>query len=151
MSARITVSTVREDTVNYRADGPDYLYRFWKDVIATQPDHEPEKESMVVMLLNTKLFAFAWHRVAVGTVSEVMAHPREILRPVIAGSAWAFALMHNHPSGDPNPSAADSRMTTRLRECGELMGIPLKDHVIAGEPAVGRLPYYSFREAGLIA
>lgn len=150
-TARVTVSTVREDTVDHRMESPVQLWDFWKYVIATQPDYEPEKECLIVVLLNTKLHAFAWNRVSLGTIDQTYAHPREIFRPVIAGGAWAFALMHNHPSGDPTPSPADSKMTTRIRECAELMQIKFVDHVIVGMPGDGRLPYYSFREAGCIA
>jgi DNA repair protein RadC len=149
-SARITISTVREDAVTYQTDRPEQLYQYWHDVVAAQPDYEPEKETLVVVLLNTKMNPFAWHRVSIGTVAETMAHPREIMRPVIAGGAWAFALMHNHPSGDPLPSRADNQITTRIRECAELFQINFMDHLIVGHPAAGRLPYFSFKEAGLI-
>jgi DNA repair protein RadC len=147
-SARVTVATVREDVVPYNTDSPEMLYQFWQDVIASQPDYEPDKESLVVVLLTTRLRPYAWHRVSLGTISEVSAHPREIMRPVIVGGAYAFVLMHNHPSGDPSPSRADHAVTTRIRECAELFQIRFCDHVIAGAPGAWPRPYYSFREAG---
>ena len=58
--------------------------------------------------------------------------------------------MHNHPSGDPSPSSADEAMTRRITEVSGLLQIRFVDHVIVGEPAPGRSPYFSFREAGLI-
>jgi DNA repair protein RadC len=100
--------------------------------------------------MNTRLRPYAWHRVSLGTVSECHCHPREILRPVLAAGAYGFALMHNHPSGEPSPSRSDEAVTRRMVEASALMQIRLVDHVIVGEPAPGRSPYYSFREAGLI-
>jgi DNA repair protein RadC len=149
-SARITVATVRETVVDYNTDGPEMLYKFWQDVVATQPDFEHDKESLIVILMTTRLRPYAWHRVSLGTMSECLAHPREIMRPVIVGGAYAFALMHNHPSGDPSPSSADKQLTSRVRECAQLFQIRFCDHVVAGAPASGRYPYFSFAEAGMI-
>jgi DNA repair protein RadC len=147
---RITVSTVRDQVCDFATDTPETLSRYWHEVIAAQPDHEPDKESLVVVMLTTRMRPFAWHRVSLGTVAECSAHPREIMRPVIAAGAYSFTLMHNHPSGDPSPSEADLRITRRIVEAGELMHIPLLDHVIIDEPAPGRTGYFSFRECGVI-
>jgi len=126
------------------------MYTYWQRVIATQPDHEPDKECVVAVMLNTRLQAYAWNLVSLGTVSESSAHPREVFRPVIAAGAHAFCLMHSHPSGDPSPSQADERVTRRMVECAELLQIRMLDHIIIGTPAPGRSPYFSFREAGLV-
>jgi DNA repair protein RadC len=147
---RITVATVRDQVCDITADSPEELYRYWRDVIAKQPDHEPDKESVVVVMLTTRMRPFAWHRVSLGTISECTAHPREIFRPVIASGAYAFAMMHNHPSGDPSPSRADEVITRRINDAAGILQIPLTDHLIVGEPAPGRTPYFSFREAGII-
>lgn len=147
---RVTVTTVRDQVCDIAADQPDELYRYWQDVIATQPDHEPDKETLVVVMMTARLRPYAWHRVSLGTVSECTAHPREIMRTVIATGAYAFSIMHNHPSGDPSPSRADEQITRRMVDVAAMMQIPLIDHLIAGEPAPGRTPYFSFREAGLI-
>lgn len=61
---RITVNTVRETRCDIDGDQPEKLYRYWQEVIATQPDHEADKESVVVVMLTTRLRPFAWHRVA---------------------------------------------------------------------------------------
>jgi DNA repair protein RadC len=147
---RITVTSVREDVCTYNTDTPEALHRFWVDVIAKQPDHEPDKEAVVVVMMNARLRPHAWHRVSLGSVSECSAHPREIFRPVIAAGAYGFALTHNHPSGDPSPSRADEAITRRINEAATLLQIRLIDHVIIGEPAPGRQPYFSFKEAGLL-
>ena len=132
------------------ADTPEKLRDFWRTIIAEQPDYEPDKESVVVVLLNTRLRPYAWNRVSLGTVNESTAHPREILRPVICGGAYGFVLMHNHPSGDPSPSRSDESTTRRVVEAANIMQVRFVDHVIVGEPLPGRADYYSFREAGLI-
>lgn len=150
ISARIMVSIVAEDASTFDGDTPDSLYCYWQAVIAEQPDYEPDKESVIVVLLNSRLRAYAWHRVSLGTVSESSAHPREVFRPAIAGGAYAIAIMHNHPSGDPSPSRADELITRVLVKAGELLQIRLVDHVIVGAPSPGRSPFYSFREGGLI-
>ncbi len=130
---------------------PQAIYEFWKTIVETQPDHEPDKERVVTIMLDAKLRPFAWNLVSIGHLSEASAHPREILRPVIATAAFGFVMMHNHPSGDPTPSRADDLVTRRLVECAEMLQVRLLDHVIIGRPAPGRTAYYSFREAGTVA
>ena len=150
-SARITVSVVREDSHDAApTDTPERLAEFWKTIIAEQPDHEADKESLVVVLLNARFRPFAWNRISLGTVDSCVAHPRDIIRPVIVGGAYGFALAHNHPSGDPTPSDADLRITRRMVEVSGLIQIRFLDHLIVGEPSPGRQGYYSFREAGII-
>jgi DNA repair protein RadC len=109
------------------------------------------QESVRVLLLNSRLCLMRADEVHRGAVSETIAHPREILRKGIMHSAFAFIIAHNHPSGDPSPSAADVQLTRRLREASEIVGIRFLDHIIIGAPGspTGQ-PYYSFREAGLL-
>ena len=107
-------------------------------------------ESLRVVLLDTKLKLIRSDEVFRGSVNECMAHPREIFRPALLHSAYALIVVHNHPSGDPVPSDADRRLTTRLREVAELMQIRLIDHIILGSGDGGRQPWFSFREAGML-
>lgn len=149
VTSRIIV--LREDRLEHPTTAtPVRLYEFWKQVIETQPDHEFEKETCVVALLDTRMVPYAWHRISIGSVNEAICHPREVFRPVIAGAAAHFALMHNHPSGDPTPSLPDEAITRNLVQASEIMRIRMLDHVIVGTEAEGRNPYYSFREGGLI-
>ena len=150
ITQRIIISTVKEDAYYKTVDSPELLYDYWKVVIEKASCHEFDKETLVCVLLNAKLKPFAYNKISVGTVTETLAHPREIIRPVICTGAFGFALMHNHPSGDPRPSRADSQLTTRIREASEMLQIRFIDHVIVGEPENGRLPYFSFKEAGHI-
>lgn len=127
-------------------DTPELIYRYF----APQLQHLPQEQVLVVGL-DTRLRHLSTSIVSIGTVNEASAHPREILRPVIARAAYGFVLLHNHPSGDPSPSAADNAVTRRINEAATLMQIRFVDHVIIGRSELGRSPYYSFREAGLIA
>ncbi|MFZ3377046.1 MAG: JAB domain-containing protein [Chthoniobacterales bacterium] len=68
-----------------------------------------------------------------GSLNESIAHPREIFRAAIATGAHAMVLLHNHPSGYPQPSAADRCLTQRLRDAADLLQIKLLDHIIVGQ------------------
>ncbi len=102
------------------------------------------KEQFHVILLDGKNRPLKDVRVSEGTLTASLVHPREVFVPVIEESAAAIILVHNHPSGDPTPSAEDIAITHRLREVGELMGVRVLDHVIIGH---GR--YVSFSDEGL--
>lgn len=103
------------------------------------------KETFYSLLLDTKHRLIREEKIAVGSLSESVVHPREVFRSAVAESAAAVAFVHNHPSGNPDPSPEDHRLTRRLCEAGELVGIKVLDHLI-----VGRDSYFSFAEAGLI-
>jgi DNA repair protein RadC len=102
------------------------------------------KEQFHVILLDGKNRPIKDVRVSEGTLTASLVHPREVFVPVIEESAAAIVLVHNHPSGDPTPSAEDVAITHRLREVGELMGVRVLDHVVIGD---GR--YVSFADEGL--
>lgn len=108
------------------------------------------KESLRIILLDTRYHLIKSEEVSLGSVNESIAHPRDVFRPAIIYSAYAVVVVHNHPSGDPSPSQADHSLTRRLREVAELLQIKLLDHVIIGAPAAGRLPYFSFKEMGAL-
>lgn len=78
-----------------------------------------------------------------GTLSSSLVHPREVFAPAIEKRAAALIVAHNHPSGDPRPSAEDREATRRLRRAGELLGIELLDHLVIAERGL-----FSFREQG---
>lgn len=104
------------------------------------------RESVRVVLLDTKQHVIRIHEVSLGSLTESIAHPREIFQPVIAYAAHSFVLVHNHPSGDPLPSDQDRRITNRLKEASRLLMVTFYDHVIVGTSDNGRKPYFSFRE-----
>ena len=74
-----------------------------------------------------------------GSLSGVEIHPRDVFRPLIRAGAAAVIFCHNHPSGDPAPSRADVELTQRLREVGDLCGIPVLDHVVVGSEGFASL------------
>lgn len=108
------------------------------------------KEALRVVLLDTRYNHLRIEEVSLGSINESIAHPRDVFRPALIYSAYAVVVVHNHPSGDPSPSQADHSLTRRLREAAELLQIKLLDHVIIGAPAEGRLPYFSFKEMGVL-
>jgi DNA repair protein RadC len=108
------------------------------------------RESLRVVLLDTKLRLIRVCEVSLGSLNESLAHPREVFQPAIIHSAYGIIVVHNHPSGDPQPSEADRRLTQRLRSAAELLSISLLDHVILGNTEGGRVPWFSFREAGVL-
>jgi len=108
------------------------------------------KESLRVILLDTRYHLLRMEEISRGSVNESIAHPRDVFRPAVISSAYAVIVVHNHPSGDPSPSQSDHSLTRRLAEAAELLQIKLLDHIIIGAPAEGRLPYFSFKEAGVL-
>lgn len=108
-------------------------------------------EQVIVAAVDCRLQHLATSLVSIGSVNESIAHPRDILRPVISRGAHGFVLVHNHPSGDPAPSAADHSVTRRVQEAAQLLQLRFVDHVIIGRDQGGRPPWYSFREAGQLS
>lgn len=114
--------------------------------------HGLEVEKFWVLCLNRKNRLIQCVEITSGTATSSLAHPREVFREAIRESATAVICAHNHPSGDPAPSAADIKITRQLREAGQSVDITLLDHVILGTTSADPLGrgYYSFRESGLI-
>jgi DNA repair protein RadC len=104
------------------------------------------QEEFRVLLLNTHHHVIRETVVTRGTLDASLVHAREVFRPAIVESAAAVVLVHNHPSGDPAPSAEDRVVTRQLAEAGRTLGIPVVDHVIVGDGC-----YVSFVEAGLLS
>lgn len=105
-----------------------------------------DREHFRAVLLNTRHEVLDAPSVAVGGLDSAPIHPREVFKEAIRRSAAAVILVHNHPSGTPEPSADDLRITARLREAGRVVGIEVLDHVIIGD---GR--FVSLRERGALA
>ena len=100
-------------------------------------------EKFMVMLLNTKNRVIQVLQVAEGSLTSAVVHPREVFAPAIVNHAACILVAHNHPSGDPYPSTEDRNLTTALEEAGNMIGIPLMDHLVIGDGH-----YYSFKEHG---
>jgi len=114
--------------------------------------HGLEVEKFWVLCLNRKNRLKKLVEVTSGTATSSLAHPREVFRCAIREGATAVACVHNHPSGDPAPSAADVQVTRQLRDAAKAIDIELLDHVIIGRAGVDPtgLGYFSFRSAGIL-
>jgi DNA repair protein RadC len=151
---RFVISRVAEGpSTNELCTTPEALANYWNSQVAGAPDYTPDQERIVAVILNPRMRPTGWHLVALGTCNECLARVSEILRPAVVCNSYAFALIHNHPSGDVSPSEADNRLTQRVKDAATLMGIRLIDHLIVTEqsrlmPNASR--FFSFRETGLL-
>jgi DNA repair protein RadC len=112
---------------------PDHAAEYWRRHIATHPYFDPERECLVVLLLNARKRLKGHQLVSTGTMDTILAHPREIFRAAIVSCAAFLVLLHNHPSGDPTPSEADIKATRDLIQAGQLLKIEVLDHIIMGD------------------
>ena len=135
----------REILGNEKLDSPDRVYQLLGPEM-----RQLRKESLRVVLLDTRYRLMRVEQVSQGSVNESIAHPRDIFHPAVAASAYAVIVVHNHPSGDASPSQTDHSLTRRLAEAAELLQIKLLDHIIIGEPLEGQPGYFSFKEAGIL-
>ena len=119
---------------------PEAIAAFYKEEM-----RHKEQEEMHLMILNTKQVLIRDILLFRGTINQSPASPREIFIEALRYHAASVVLVHNHPSGDPTPSADDRRTTVRIQEAGAMLGIRLLDHVIIGEQA-----YFSFKERGIL-
>lgn len=110
-----------------KIDSPQQAYQLVKDDLETK-----EREIFMVILKDAKNYLITYQIVAIGSLSELLVHPREVFYPAIRHKAASLILAHNHPTGDPTPSQEDIAMTKTLIEAGHLMGIPIHDHLIVG-------------------
>ncbi len=126
---------------------PDLVWRHFHPLIAGLA-----VEKFWVLCLNRKNRLLKQVEITSGTATSSLAHPREVFREAIRHGATALVCVHNHPSGDPAPSAADVQVTRQLREAAKAVDIELLDHVIVGHAHADPrgLGYYSFREAGVL-
>jgi DNA repair protein RadC len=103
------------------------------------------QEAFFVLTLNHKGQMIDRYMISLGTLTATLVHPREVFRPAIHDGASTVIVVHNHPSGNPEPSRHDRDLTGRLVEAGTLLGIKVTDHVIIGDGT-----YYSFAAHGLM-
>ena len=149
-AARLAAATelgrrvAKEVIARHKMDSPEVVCQ-----LLAQDLRALTRESLRVLLLDTKYHLLHIEEVSLGSLNESIAHPREIFRPAFIYSAYAMILVHNHPSGDPTPSKADKLLTRRMVEIGALLQIVLADHIIiGGDLRSGEPSYYSFKEAG---
>src|SRR5712692_249497 len=130
--------TAQSEPVHIR--GPQDVHRFLHERASQEL-----AEVFYVLTLNSQSRVVSCQEVTRGTLTSSLVHPREVFRLAIAEGAAGIVVVHNHPSGDPTPSADDKAVTRQLVEAGKVLDIPVYDHVVIGN---GR--YVSFAEAGLL-
>jgi len=115
-------------------------------------EENPVQEAFYAVYLDRKNHPIGRHMISLGTATSALAAPREVFRGAILAGATALVVSHNHPSGDPAPSAADVQVTRQLRNAATIINIDLHDHVICDDAKTDPLGrgYYSFREHGVI-
>ncbi len=126
--------------IRYKVTNPWDIYKYYMDSLRYL-----NKEIFKIILLNTKNEIICDIDISVGTLNMSVVHPREVFREAIKRSSNKIILMHNHPSGNIEPSNEDKNVTSRLVKCGELIGIEVIDHIIIGDGL-----YYSFKENMII-
>jgi DNA repair protein RadC len=119
---------------------PEDVFRCYGDLFAGQV-----RERFVVFWLDASNKVIGFEIVTEGTLNSSLVHPREVFRGAIVATAAAIIVAHNHPSGNPEPSAEDVEITKQLVESGRTIGIPVHDHIIIGEAC-----YTSLAERGMI-
>lgn len=134
---------IREELPEYidtkRFTSPQQVFEMFRDLILETKEH------FLCLHLDGKNRIICLDRVAVGSLNQCVVHVREVMKSALLSSAAAIILVHNHPSGDPAPSGEDLAITKRLKETGDLIGIPVLDHIIVGDGQ-----YLSFAEKGLM-
>jgi DNA repair protein RadC len=106
---------------------------------------DPDREHVVAVYLDVQNKFVGVHLVAVGAIDFVVFNPAEVYKAALLCNASTVVLAHNHPSGEPAPSQPDRWITERVARAGSLLGIPLVDHIVIGQPG-----YVSLRELGWI-
>jgi DNA repair protein RadC len=136
---------IKEDTVEYSdttIKSPCDIVRLAREVLEM---HEMAEENFVILCLNTKNKIAGVHTVSIGSLNASIVHPREVFKAALLNNANGIICLHNHPSGDPEPSRDDIETTHRLVNAGNILGIKVLDHIIIGD---GR--YISLKERGLM-
>ncbi len=108
--------------------GPEDVHRHFHPLL-----RHARQERFWVVLLDGRHRVLRHELVSQGTLTASLVHPREVFRPALREAAAAVVLVHNHPSGDPTPSAEDREVTLRLARAGELLGVRVVDHVVVAE------------------
>ena len=106
---------------------------------------DKDREEFLVVLLDTSNSLIGFSQISVGGLAASIVEPRQVFKVAILANAAAIILAHQHPSGNPEPSREDIRITRQLVEAGKLMGVPVHDHLIIAENG-----YVSLAERGLL-
>lgn len=145
---KFRLELVKESNKNYdelehkKASSPYDVYEIANAVFRL--DYQTE-EIFGILTLDTKNNVSGAFEVSRGSVNSSIVHPREVFKRAILQNASSIVLVHNHPSGEIEPSHEDILLTNRLVEAGNILGVRILDHIITGDKR-----YYSFKEEGMI-
>ncbi|VTU13937.1 DNA repair protein RadC [Variovorax sp. SRS16] len=132
-----TRKRVDDDLLNKPIESPAQVYELFKDM------QDETKEKVVILHLNPQLEVLSYEVASIGTATRVPMEPIEIYRNAILARASSLVVVHNHPSGSCEPSNADIAAAAKLKELGDIHGLPLQDFIV-----IGFERFYSFRENG---
>ncbi|MDY3960742.1 JAB domain-containing protein [Romboutsia timonensis] len=136
----VSLKLVKESSVLYETrtiSSPYDSYKLIKNFLI-----DSDREKFVVACLDTKNQPVNISVVSIGNVNSAIVHPREVFKVAMLSNASKIICFHNHPSGNLKCSKEDENITNRLKECGEILGIELVDHIIVGDNDT----YFSFKE-----
>ena len=131
---------LERDPGNYEITNPESVVKVIRASI-----RDKAKEHFKLILLNTRNRIVRISTISVGTLNASLVHPREVFKEAFVHDAFSVILAHNHPSGDCTPSEEDIKITRRLRDAGEIMGIEVLDHIIVTSGG-----YVSLKAKGLM-
>lgn len=138
-NVKATVMQVREPSSTAKTHDACDVFKSMRDISGFA------QEAFFVVTLNHRSQVIDRYMVSLGTLTAALVHPREVFRPAIYDGASAVICVHNHPSGNPEPSRNDRELTERLVKAADILGIRFSDHVIIGDGT-----YYSFTAHGLL-
>ncbi|MBE6161488.1 MAG: JAB domain-containing protein [Firmicutes bacterium] len=127
-----------ENNISIKFNKAENIFLYFKNKIG-----HLSQENLIAVFLNNKIKMISYKTIFIGTVNMSITHPREIFKEAINNRAVYIILIHNHPSGDVTPSKADINFTNQVLYTGNIIGIPLLDHLI-----IGKSKYYSFYDNG---
>ena len=127
-------------------DSPDKAVDYWRKQVVAASYFDPERECLVAIMLNTRRRVKGHYLISIGTTDCILVSPLIVFRVAVTAAAAALILAHSHPSGEPEPSAADIKITRDLVRAGQVLRIEVLDHVIVG--CQGR--YASLKEMGYL-
>ena len=139
LGPRIRIEMLRDEGGPFYREpvrGPADVFR-----LLAEESRRWDREHFLSLLLDGRHRVIGLDEVSVGTATAALVHPREVFKAAIVATACGIILIHNHPSGDPNPSQEDRDITARLKEAATLMGVPLLDHIVLGDKA-----FFSFAD-----
>ena len=142
LNLRVIKENAGRYDVNKKIQSPEDAYEVAQKVIKAS---EYAEENLWLITLDTKNSITGIFTVSTGSLNSSLVHPREVFKRAMLQNAASIIICHNHPSGDPTPSKDDIGITKRLYEAGEILGIKLLDHIIAGDNS-----YTSLKEKGFI-